>query len=363
MSEIYDIIIIWAWASGLFCACNLWDDKSVLILEWSSDSAQKLLLSAKWRWNLTNKKINPKTDYACDNIEFVNSSFSQYNADNFLQFLDNWWIEYKEEDFWRILLKNNKVWFFKQYLLDLIERKNIEIKYWEKVWKITKSNNWNFEIKTNNGTFYSKNVIIATWWPSFPILWASDFSNQFAKEYKLEYTEFLPALVWFETEQDFSSLSWSSIQWNLTLKDWNKILYKQEWPILFTHRWISGPCVFNASLFLRWKEIENSDLKVSIQISSKEITKRLLGFLWFRTNKLNNYTISTKITKTRELNEAKVCTWWVKTSNLKENFECKNIPWLYMIWECLDVTGKTWGFNLQWCWTSAYICAKNFNNQ
>ena len=94
-----------------------------------------------------------------------------------------------------------------------------------------------------------------------------------------------------------------------------------------------------------------------------EYTKRLLNFLWFRTNKLKKYIISSDIVNVRWLDEAKVCWWWVKTKNLKDNFECKNIPWLYFIWECVDVTWKTWWFNLQRCWTSGAICASGINEK
>jgi predicted flavoprotein YhiN len=43
-------------------------------------------------------------------------------------------------------------------------------------------------------------------------------------------------------------------------------------------------------------------------------------------------------------------------------FEAKTIPWLYGIGECLNVTGKTGGFNLQRCRTSGAICGKALNH-
>jgi len=47
-NKIYDIIILWAWAAGLFCVNKINGWKSILILEKSESPAQKLLLSAKW---------------------------------------------------------------------------------------------------------------------------------------------------------------------------------------------------------------------------------------------------------------------------------------------------------------------------
>lgn len=353
---IFDIIILWAWAAWLFCANQIENNSSILILEWTESSAQKLLLSAKWRWNLTNKNINPSTDYATDDYSFVESAFKNYWATDFLNYLNNEWIETKEEDFWRILLASNKVSQFKEKLVKDTGNKWIQISYNTKVENVKKNNDI-FEITTNNWIYKAKNLIISTWWPSFPSLWASPIAIKIAESFWLKTTPFYPALVWFETNQDFSPLSGSSVIWNLSLINNWKVIYEQTWPILFTHRWISGPCVFNASLFMR----EEWFYKVRINVERTEITKRLLAFLGFRENKLKSYQISTEIKKVRWLDEAKVCGWWIKTENLNQNFECKNISWLYFIWECLDVTWKTGWFNLQWCRTSWAICAKNFN--
>jgi predicted flavoprotein YhiN len=98
----YDITILWAWPTWLFCANKINEWKSILILEKSDSPAQKLLLSAKWRWNITNVNINPKKDYATDNPDFVKSAFDKFWVKNFLKFLNNEWIEIKEENNGRI---------------------------------------------------------------------------------------------------------------------------------------------------------------------------------------------------------------------------------------------------------------------
>lgn len=363
-SEIYDVIILWAWPSWLFCASKIYEWKSVLILDKADSPAQKLLLSAKWRWNITNIQINPKKDYVCDNPDFIISAFDRFWVKDFLDFLNDKWIEIKEENAGRILLKSGKVRQFYEKLLQLVENWWVEIKYNSEFFDVNRLENEIFEIKTSNWLYYTKNFVVATWWPSFPKLWASWIAVDIANKFNLETTEFYPALVGFETSQNFSSLSWSSVNWKLNLLEWNNVIYEESWPILFTHRWVSGPVVFNSSLFMR-KNLNNSKSKYKIKffVSSKEVTKRLLGFLWFCTNKLEEYIISSDIINIRWLHEAKVCWWWLKTKNLNDNFECKNIPWLYFIWECVDVTWKTWWFNLQRCRTSGAICANGISEK
>ncbi len=363
-SDIYDVIILWAWPAWLFCASKIDGWKSILILDKSDSPAQKLLLSAKWRWNITNININPNKDYVCDDSNFVISAFDKFWVKNFLEFLSSEWIEIKEENSGRILLKSGKVKDFQEKLLQLVEIKWIEIKYNTNFFSVDRLENELFEVKTSNWIYHTKNFIVATGWPSFPKLWASWIAINIANKFNLETTDFYPALVGFETSQNFSSLSWSSVNWKLNLLKWNKVVNEELWSILFTHRWISGPAVFNASLFMR-ENLNNSKSKyrIKIFISDKKITKRLLGFLWFHTNKLKEYIISSDVVNIRWLDEAKVCWWWVKTKNLDASFGCKNVPWLYFIWECVDVTWKTWWFNLQWCRTSGAICADGINKK
>lgn len=363
-NKVYDIIILWAGASGLFCASQILDSLSVLILEWGDSPAKKLLMSAKWRWNITNLNIDPRKDYVSDDSDFIFSAFEKFWIKDFLGFLNEKWIETKEENNGRILLKSGKVSEFKERLVNLVLEKWIEIKYNSEFMSARKTTNRTFEIKTSSWIYFAKNLIVATWWPSFPQLWASWVAIEIAWDFGLETTPFYPALVWFETKQDFSLLSGSSVVGELNLMKWNNSIYEENWPILFTHRWISWPAVFNTSLFIRENFYEkSSDFKVRISVSAKEITKRLLSFLRFRSNSLKEYKISTDIVKVRWLDEAKVCWWWVKLKNLNPDFECKRIEWLYFIWECLDTTGKTWWFNLQRCWTSWANCATGINKK
>ena len=358
-NKIHDVIILWAWPAWLFCAYKISDWKNILILEKSGSPAQKLLLSAKWRWNITNISIDPRKDYATDDWNFVKSAFEKFWTKNFLDFSNEKWIQLKEENNWRILLKSDKVEEFQEKLLKLVENKWIEIKYNSNFLSAKNVDNV-FEIKTSSWTYQSKNFIVATWWPSFSQLWATWIAIDIAQSFWLKTMPYYPALVGFETNQDFSSLSWSSVIGVLKLLEWEKVIYEESWPILFTHRWVSGPAVFNASLFMR-KKLKK--YRVRLSISDKKITKRLLSFLWFRVNKLKEYIISSNIVNVRWLDEAKVCWWGVKTGNLNPYFECKNIQWLYFIWECVDVTWKTWWYNLQRCWTSGAVCAEWINQK
>jgi predicted flavoprotein YhiN len=65
----------------------------------------------------------------------------------------------------------------------------------------------------------------------------------------------------------------------------------------------------------------------------------------------------------RSLKEAKATSGWIDTNDLDNHMQSKKHPWLYFNWEVVDVTGKTWGFNLQWAWSSAFVTAEHINKE
>jgi predicted flavoprotein YhiN len=41
-----------------------------------------------------------------------------------------------------------------------------------------------------------------------------------------------------------------------------------------------------------------------------------------------------------------------------QTLESKKVPGLYFIGEVVDITGELGGYNFQWAFSSAYVCAK-----
>lgn len=350
----YNIIIIWWWASWLFCSINAPKNSKKLIIEKQKTLWNKILLSWWWRCNFTNLNIEPEK-YFWQNKKMLASVFHKYSNYDFMNYLDENWIQYNVEDNGRVILKSWKAKELLEYLIKKSEENNTEIQTWQTIKKVEKENDF-FKITTEQTTFLCKKLVIAAWWISYPQAWATSFWIDVAKEFWLKIVQSFPALCWLETELNFSDLSWSSITWKVEILDWNKTMYENQWNILFTHRWLSWPVIFNCSAWLaEYKTKKAWDF--SIKITPNEITKKLEKFM----DTLNSEqgTITTKITNIRPLEEAKVSSGGVDLSEIKPNFECKNIPNLYFIWETLDIIGETWWFNLQRARSSGYICWQN----
>lgn len=354
----YDIVIVGAWASGLFLWTQLSVDKKVLILEKNESPGNKLLLTWKWRCNFSNLNVN-KSHYYWDCLERLDIYFGNFWAKEMVSFLEENWIEVKEEDHWRMFLKSNKSKQLLEFFLKKNEENGHAIAVWETVLWIKKSNS--YIVTTDKNSYKTKNIVITSWGKSFPQVWGSDFVFQFAKEFWIDTENSIPALSWVITKEDLSTLSWSSVIAQVQVKDkkWS-ILHQEEWIILFTHRWISWPLVFNLTLRLSKEYSKLQYLTIKLSIGRKDITKRLLSYLKAPKN-LNNYILTLHPQDFKDWETAKVMYWWILLGEVKENFELKKAPWIYVLWEALNITWETWWYNLQWCWSSAYQCAKNFN--
>ena len=366
---VYDVIIIWAWASWLFTWIHLDKKLNKLILEKTSKIWTKLLLSGWERANVSNMNINIENDYFSQNKKFLKSIFSKYNQWDFMNFCAENWLNLIEEDRGRLILET---WNSKEILdlfLNKIQKNNCEIKLKSEVVKITSpltpllrgegDNNF-YEIFLKNWKKYeSKNIIVSTWWKSFFHTWTSWDGYNFANEFWLEITKTFPWLCWITTKKDLSILSWISCDLNINLSDkvTKKSIYSEFWPILFTHFWLSWPIIFNTSVAI-WENWWFENLIIKFNFDLEKISKKIINF--FELN-IDNNEIELEIHSLRGLKEAKVTTGWINLDELDNNMQSKKHPQLFFTWEVVDVTWKTWWYNLQWCWSSSFVVANYLN--
>ena len=351
----FDVIIIWAGASGLFCWMLLPKDKKKLILEKTGTIGSKVLLSGKGRCNFTNTMVG-ETHYLGDQGERLDQLFKLFWAQEMIKFLTDNGIESKEEENGRILLKSNK----SRQLVDFFIQKNHEngtkIQTETEVLAIEKEAN-HFLIRTKTEIFTTKKVILASGGCSFPKIWASEFAFSFANHYQLKTKKPQAALCGITVQEKLDQLSWSSVFAKIQVLEKEKMLLKKEGTVLFTHWGISGPVIFNTSLWLGYHYEKNfKNLRIKLTIPADQITKRLLSYLKAPKG-LKNYILTLRPTNLRSRDEAKVMSGGILFEEVNDHFEVKKMPWAFVLGEALNITGETWGFNLQWCWTSAFCCS------
>jgi len=375
MKNIYDVIIIWSGAAWLFCSiqADFWLKK--LILEKNKTPWKKVLLSGWERANVSNIYIDPTRDYFGQNRKAMISLLSRFSQWDLQSFFAENWVEIVEEDRWRLILKSWDSRELLNLLLKKSKQNNTEIKYNSEVIKIKqvslKETGLSFDgfdagfviITKFWENFYSKKVVITTWWKSFYQVWTTGDWYIWAKQFWHTIINPFRWLCGLVTRENLSEISWISLDLIVELfdKSKNKLIYKENWPFLFTHFGISWPIVFNTSVAL-WEYLnelefdkekylkENIFIKLSFDLEN--IPKRVKKF--FNLDE-NNSEIVLDLIDLRSWKESKVTGWGVKLDELNNNLESKLTPGLYFAWEILDLTGKTWWYNLQLAWSSGYV--------
>jgi len=378
--DIYDVLILGAGASGLMCAANLSKRLKVGIIDGNSKAARKLKISGGGKCNITNTQMGV-VNFDGDK-ELLETALKKFSRDDLLRVLDRARIELE--------LRKGRYYFCKNSSDDIIEyllrsSKNAEMILGEKI-ETVRLINAVFEIKTDKNIRYAKKVVVATGGESFKNIGASDIGLQIAKDFGIAYKKFEPALVGLTLQKDqFWMKELSGLSCFVKI-DVNGRQISEE--MLFAHKGISGPAVLSASLYWKKGEIsidflpQNSiedlvqkgakRLVSSVIPLPKRLAKALLKAIGFtdkeckkvqkeelvHLQELHNYKFAPAgnfgFTKA-EVSRGGVC---VDTLNF-ETMEAKSVKGLYFIGEVVDITGELGGYNFQWAFSSAYICAKS----
>jgi len=370
---IYDVVIVWAWAAWLFAWISLDKKYKKLILEKTEKPGMKVLLSGWERANVSNMDIEPTRDYFTQNKKFLLSIFSRYNQWDIMSFFSEQGINIVEEDRHRLILESWDSRELLSCLLENIKKNKCELKLNQDVKNIIKLENWNYEIVVDTWEkYFAKNVIISSGGKSFSHIGTTWEGYNIAEKLWLKIVTPYRTLCWMSTKKDMSEVSGVSTNLDMILVDKNnsKPIYRENWPMLFTHFGISWPIVHNLSNaiweYLNSLKLDENDfekyiidnLSLKLTFDLENTPKRLIKFFEL---KEDNLEINIELQNWRSWKEAKATWGWIDTDELDNHMQSKKYNWLYFIWEVVDVTWKTGWFNLQWAWSSAYVASENIN--
>jgi len=376
--KIYDVIILGCGASGLMCASNIGKKKSVAIIEVNERVAKKLKISGGGKCNITNASVTAK-NYDGD-AEFIAYAFKKFSRDNLLTYLERNRVELE--------LRKDRYYFCKHSsdeIIDVLKRgaKHSEMILNSKIEKVSKHEEL-FEIRTDKATYRAENVVVATGGKSFKTLGASEIGLEIAKSFGLEVKEFTPALVGLTVQKkEFWMRELSGLSCLVEIKIEDRVINEE---MLFAHKGISGPAILSASLYWKKGEISIDFLPNKNILEMSEGSKKLLSSVIGLPKRLSKALLlaleledkeckklskedKKKLSKIHSYNfapagnfgftKAEVSRGGVVTNELiKESLESKKVKGLYFIGEVADITGELGGYNFQWAFSSAYICAK-----
>jgi len=380
--KIYDVIVLGAGAGGLMCASFLNKKLSVAVVDTNVKIAQKLKISGGGKCNITNVEVSEKNFEADE--DFVCEVLERFSKDDLLVFLKNNAI--------KLTLRKNRYYFCTESsneIINVLKKKSwhVDMLLQTAVQSVKKTDAI-FEIKTTKGTLKSKKVVVATGGKSFANLGASDIGLQIAKSFGIETKQFEPALVGLTLQKNqfwMKELSGLSCYVHIKIKDKT---VKED--MLFAHRGISGPAVLSASLYWQkgliaidflpgkniFKLIDKSKKLISSCIPlPKRLSKAILKALDIEDTECRKITSKIK-EKLRFIHnyefapagnfgfsKAEVSRGGVLSKELNpKTMQSWHVEGLYFIGEVIDVTGELGGYNIQWAFSSAVVCAKSVNN-
>ena len=376
MKRTYKTIIIGAGASGLMLASLLPNKHDILLIDSNAKIGAKLAISGGGKCNLTNESVEA-SNYLGE-AWFVESVLSRFDQEAVLA-----WFAQRGV----VPQIRSKGQYFCQKSADEVigvfrrALREADFAMGTRVTSVSKKNEA-YMIETDQGSFMAENLVVASGGLSFPRIGASAIGYEIATTFGHTITTTSPALVGFTVQPEqffFKELSGSSIE---------VVIHTEEksfrGDLLFAHKGISGPVVLNASLYWQKGQIEIDfipDFEWSLirgkkQLSTilplpKKVAKAFLAHLKLTDKAAENLTRQELKTLqqlshyrfapagTFGYNKAEVTRGGVKAvevdcytmmSLLEKN--------LYFTGEVLDITGELGGYNLQWAFSSAYVCAE-----
>ena len=385
-----DAIIIGAGAAGLYCALHAGRrGKRVIVLEHNNEVGAKILISGGGRCNFTNLHCAPSR-YISANPHFARSALARHTQHDFIALIEQHRIAYYEKTLGQLFCEGaqsaRKV---VRMLLDECAAGGVNIRADCRISDVRRAET--YIVETNRGVFEATRLVIAAGGLSIPKLGATGLAYGVAHQFSVPIVSTRPALVPLTFSAD--DLAWmrplSGVSTDVSARA-NGPAFREA--ALFTHRGLSGPAVLQVSSY--WREGESvvvdwaPDAGEEVLLARKQerpkaLVKTLLAeFLPERlaaalgaafpqapagelkdaalidiVRRLKAWPLTP--TGTEGYAKAEVTAGGVNTDALsQQTMECRAVPGLHFIGECVDVTGWLGGYNFQWAWSSGWAAAQ-----
>ena len=413
MSKNYSIAIIWWGAAGMMCAASLleWtkdiDKLDIHLFEKNSRLGAKVIISGWGRCNVTTWTFKRKEllQHYTRWAGFLDHAFRQFWPKKVRKRFEDHGVPLKQENDGRIFPVSDDGKDIVAVFEKLFAEHKAQIHFKEAVDSISQQNNA-FLVTTAKTTYTFDKVVIASWWEAYAHTGSTGDGYSFAREMWHTITQLWPSLNSFVCEEtwihDCSGISFPKANLQATCID----TIKQSGPVLLTHFGITWPHTFVLASHCAFTEISKEQplhvtLKIDVNRSyerrdaylleqikahpkkrlnnilatqlPKRFVEHFLAVHGYQTNK-----IMADVSKTDRKHLAQLLWTWIPLTLIKrrpgdefvtaggvvtdevneKTMESKLIPWLYFVWEILNVDGITGGYNLQASWAAGYLAGK-----
>lgn len=379
----YDVIILGGGASGLMCAAQLREHTSlsIAVIEGNSRPALKLKASGGGKCNLTNVEVD--ASHFLGDESLVSHALSVFSKEALL--------EYFHQGGLRPVIRKERYYFCPKSSDEVISillgrARGTDMLLNHKLLSVEGEKP--FTVVTDKGKFQAERVVIATGGASYKELGASDIGLKIAQNYALKTVPFTPALVGLTLQpKEFWMKELSGVSFPARIHVAGKTLDED---FLFAHKGISGLVVLSASLYWHRGEIvidflpdfdlgkinnEKKLLSTALPLP-KRFIKAFLDAVGVEDKPCNRLTEQerSKLALIRKyamapsgtfgFSKAEACRGGIACEEIdSQSMQAKKVKGLYCIGEAVDVTGELGGYNFQWAFSSAVVCANAIMKQ
>ena len=388
-SDQYDVVVIGAGAAGMMAAAEAGKrGRRVLLVDHARAAGEKIRISGGGRCNFTNVHASPK-QFLSENPHFCISSLKRFTARDFTRRVEARGIAFHEKTLGQLFCDGSSQQIIAM-LLDDLAAANARLRLETSVDEVSKSES-GFRLRLFTGPVECASLVIATGGKSIPKMGATAFGYKVAEQFGLKVTETRPALVPLTFEpmmlERLKGLSGVSTESSVRC---GKASFREA--LLFTHRGLSGPAILQVSSFWReGGEIEINlapdvdafeRLRAARQENGKQEPQTVLA--QFLPKALAQFAAEGAAGRLADLPDKRLAelgsavnAWRVKPSGSEgyrtaevtlggvstdgldqKTMQAKDVPGLYFIGECVDVTGWLGGYNFQWAWSSGWAAGQ-----
>ena len=286
----YDVIIIGAGASGLYCALTAGRrGRRVLVLDHANKAGKKILMSGGGRCNFTNYFVEPE-HFIGSNPHFCKSALSRYPSWEFIGMVEQHKIPYHEREHGQLFCDDSAQDILTM-LLDECAAVGVQVRLntqIDSVQALENDKKSHFQLLTSKAlskkekqekkettesakpvqtAFRCESLVVATGGLSIPTMGASGLGYELAQQFGHSLITTDASLVPFtftdKTGELIRTLAGISLP---VIASNDRISFKL--PLLFTHRGLSGPAMLQLSNYWKTGETISINLLPNIDMTA-----------------------------------------------------------------------------------------------
>ena len=407
MKEKTELAVIGGGAAGMMCAAAAAErGVRVTLFESNRQLGRKVRITGKGRCNVTNNcEIKEFMANIPGDGRFLYSAVNRFPPGETMRFFEGLGIPLKTERGNRVFPVSDNANDVANALARYCQALGVDVVQ-AQVKDIETADGEVKAIATGAGKINCRAVAVCTGGLSYPLTGSNGAGLRFAQKLGHTIIPTRPSLVPLESKDAYCAEMQGFALKNVVLSAYEdeKLIYKEQGEMLFTHFGVSGPLVLSASAHMRKMGEAAYRLEIDLKpaLDEKKLDARLLRDFGKYANKefknalselagramipvlvrlsgipedtkVNNITreqrlrllhlfkaFPVSVSCTRPIDEAIVTAGGVSTREINpRTMESKLVKGLYFAGEVLDLDAYTGGFNLQIAWSTGYVAGKS----